>query len=161
MRRVLGKGRRVHGDGGNIGGILRPAEEGLGGLDGLPGRLLAVHLFGDLIGQNLLGLVGLGVAQGAQAAHLVHGQEGEQAEAALHIRVGDVAPVLVEFIGAGLLGVQPEGALTVLPILTPSLVVKREKVMAKAGWLSLRRMRSAPARMLLHWSSPPISTRQP
>ena len=45
--------------------------------------------------------------------------------------------------------------LTVLPIFTPSEVVSSEKVIAKASACSTRRIKSAPERMLLHWSSPP------
>ena len=68
------------------------------------------HL-GDLKGQHALGLVDLLAGQRAQAAHLVHGQEGEQPQEALHVLVTHVAPILVELKGRGARGIQPQGAL--------------------------------------------------
>ena len=71
---------------------------------------LAVHQLGHLVRQHLLGLVDLAALQRAQAPHLVHRQEGQQREALFHVLIVHVAPVLVEVVGRGLLGVEPQRA---------------------------------------------------
>ena len=55
-------------------------------------------------------MVDLLALQGREALHLLHWQEGEQAETVSHIRIGNIAPVLVEFIGRCFLGIQPKRA---------------------------------------------------
>ena len=64
---------------------------------------------GQLPGQNLLGLIQLGVLPAVHLVNLLQGQEGEQTDALHHVRVPHVAPVLVEVVRTGLVGVQPHG----------------------------------------------------
>ena len=64
---------------------------------------------GQLPGQNLLGLIQLGVLPAVHLVDLLQGQEGEQTDALHHVRVPHVAPVLVEVVRTGLVGVQPHG----------------------------------------------------
>ena len=72
---------------------------------------LAVDEGGDFPGEARLRLVERGVLLGGELAALVDGEEGEQEEEALDVRVGDVAPVLEEIVGARHRGVEEEGAL--------------------------------------------------
>ena len=70
-----------------------------------------MYLSGKGICQYLLGVVQRGAALGAKRAYLVHGYEGEQAQTLFHVRVVYIAPVLIEIVYAGLVGVEPQGAL--------------------------------------------------
>ena len=104
----------------------------------LDGLFLAVDEFGDLKGQHALGLVDGRVLERAEAAHFVHGQEGEKRQALFHVRVVDIAPVLIELVGARCGWDRARSApFSVLPILRPSDVKSSLKVRAKAGLLLL------------------------
>ena len=65
------------------------------------------HL-GQLVGENFLGLVELGVRPCVHLIDLLQRQEGQHPDALHHVGVAHVPPVLVEFKGRGLVGVQPD-----------------------------------------------------
>ena len=95
--------------GGHVGGVRPGAKQSVSALLGLFGLLFPVDHLGQLVGQNLLGLVQLAALPGVHLVNLLQGQEGEHADALEHVGVAHVAPVLVEIEGAGLVGVQPHG----------------------------------------------------
>ena len=66
---------------------------------------------GQFKGQNLLGGVQLAALPLVHLVDLLQGQEGQHPQALEHVVIPHVAPVLVELIGAGLVGIQPDGAL--------------------------------------------------
>ena len=85
------------------------AEQGAGCILGLGGLFFAVDHLGQLEGEDLLGLVEALVLPGAHLVDLLQRQEGQHTDALHDIRIADVAPVLVELEGAGLVGVEPDG----------------------------------------------------
>ena len=64
---------------------------------------------GQLIGQDVLGLVELSALPIGHGVDLLQRQEGQHPDALEHVGVVDVAPVLIELEGAGLVGIQPYG----------------------------------------------------
>ena len=89
-------------------GVGGAAEQGAGRILGLGGLLLTVDHAGQLVGQDLLGLVQLLVLPGGHLVDLLQRQEGQHPNALHDVGVVHVAPVLVELEGAGLVGVQPD-----------------------------------------------------
>ncbi len=85
------------------------AEQSTGCILSLFGLFLAVHHAGQLVGQNLLGLIQALILPGAHLINLLQRQEGEHPDALHHIGIAHIAPVLVELKGTGLIGVQPDG----------------------------------------------------
>ena len=69
---------------------------------------LAVDHAGQLVGQDLLGLVQALILPCAHLVDLLQRQEGEHPDALHDIGITHIAPVLVELEGAGLVGVQPD-----------------------------------------------------
>ena len=65
---------------------------------------------GQLVGQDLLGLIELAALPGVHSVDLLQGQEGQHADALEHVGIAHVPPILVEVEGSGLVGVQPHGA---------------------------------------------------
>ena len=66
----------------------------------------------QLVGQDLLGIVELRTLPGGHLVDLLQGQEREHTDALQHVGIVDVAPVLEELKGAGLVGVKPHRALS-------------------------------------------------
>ena len=95
--------------GGHVLGIGCTAEQGAGGVLGFVGLFLAVDHAGQLVGQDLLCLVQALILPGGHLVDLLQRQEGQHPDALHDIGVADVAPVLVELEGAGLVGVEPDG----------------------------------------------------
>ena len=85
------------------------AEQAAGSGLRLFGLLLTVDHLRQLVGQNLLGLVQLLTLPVVHLVDLLQRQEGQHTDALEHIRVADVAPVLVELERARLVGVKPDG----------------------------------------------------
>ena len=71
--------------------------------------LLTVDHLRQLVGQNLLGFVQLLTLPVVHLVDLLQRQEGQHTDALEHIRVADVAPVLVELERARLVGIKPDG----------------------------------------------------
>ena len=65
---------------------------------------------GRLICEDLLGSIDLLSLGCREATHFIHRKIGEQGETDLDIGIVDIAPVLVEVIGRGFLGIEPECA---------------------------------------------------
>ena len=66
------------------------------------------HL-GQLVGQDLLGAVQLAALPLIHFVNLLQRQEGKHANALENIAVANIAPILVEIEGAGLIGIKPNG----------------------------------------------------
>ena len=96
--------------GGHIGIVAAAHKQGLGGSLGLGGLFLAVDQLGQLVGQDLLGGVQLGILPVSHGIDLLHGQEGQHADALQNVSILNIAPVLVELVGSGLVGIQPHSA---------------------------------------------------
>mgnify|MGYP007072580595 CR=1 FL=1 len=94
---------------GHVLGVALAAEQSLCGVERLVGFLLAVNQLGQLVGQDLLGLIQALVFPGAHLIDLLQRQEGQHPDALHDICIADVAPVLIELEGAGLVGVEPDG----------------------------------------------------
>ena len=77
----------------------------------LLGGGFAVDQGGDLVGEDLLGVVQRFAALGDQAVDFAHRQEGEETKKLAHVAVGGVAPELVELVGRRALGREPDVAL--------------------------------------------------
>ena len=84
------------------------AEQPPGRRLGLFSLLGAVDHLGQLIGQDLLGPVQLFALPVIHLVNLLQRQEGQHPDALEHVGVIHIAPVLIEFEGAGLVGVQPD-----------------------------------------------------
>jgi hypothetical protein len=89
------------------------AEEDLGGPPGRRQALVAVDQSSQFFGQTPLAVASLRLlaAQAIQVLDLLVLQIGQHPQAASRVFVGDVDPVLVEGVGTGTLGGQPERAL--------------------------------------------------
>ena len=85
------------------------AEQCAGCVLRLVGLLLAVDHLGQLEGKDLLSLVEALIFPGAHLIDLLQRQEGQHPDALHDICIADVAPVLIELEGAGLVGVEPDG----------------------------------------------------
>ena len=96
--------------GGHMLGIACTGEQCLRCGTGLLSFLLTVDQLGQLIGQNVLGLVELGAFPGGHGVDLLQRQEGQHTDALQHVGVIHIAPVLEELEGAGLVGIQPHSA---------------------------------------------------
>ena len=88
----------------------KKAQETARGLLGLLGFFFSVDQLGQLKGQDLLGGVQLCALPGVHLVDLFQRQEGEHPNALEHIVVAHIAPILVELVGRGLVGVQPHCA---------------------------------------------------
>ena len=66
---------------------------------------------GQFVGQDLLGGIELGALPLVHLVDLLEGQEGHHAQALENVSVADVSPVLVEIVGGGLVGVEPDCSL--------------------------------------------------
>ena len=95
--------------GGHILSVGAAAKQCPGSLTGLFGLLLAVNQLRQLIGQDILGLVELCALPLGHLIDLLQGQERQHPDALEHVGVAHIAPVLIEFEGAGLVGIQPHG----------------------------------------------------
>ena len=71
------------------------AEQSGSSLRSLLCLFLTMHLLGDGIGEHALCFVDIR-ALSAEPVHLVHGYEGEKAEAGLNIGICDIAEILIE-----------------------------------------------------------------
>ena len=98
-------------DGGHVAQISTAAEESFGSSLRLACFFLAMHKLGNLVGQHFFSFVDSSVLEGCQTMYLVHRQIGQQCQAVFNIAVVNIAPVLVEIVGRGLFGIQPQGTL--------------------------------------------------
>ena len=148
--------------GGNIATLSTAREQCQRGFSGLLGGLFAMYQLSYFIGQHLLGLVDLAALQARpdDAPRPLAGRSAGRDTFPRPCRPR-CASTGRNHKGEVLLGSSHSAPFSVLPILRPSWVNSSWKVQAKAFSLSLRRTRSAPPSMLLHWSLPPISKRQP
>lgn len=113
--------------------VSAAAEQGFGRLLRLLGFFFAVNLRGKGVCKHLLGLVYVGRGCG-EGIYFVYGHKGEHLEAVLHAVIVHIAPVLIEFVRAGLCAGQATVApFSVLPIFLPSLVASRPVVSANAA----------------------------
>ena len=64
----------------------------------------------ELVGKDLLGAVELAALPLVHLADLLERQEGQHTDALQNVRVADVAPILVEVVGACLVRVEPHRA---------------------------------------------------
>ena len=64
---------------------------------------------GKLESEDLLGLVELAALPLVHLVDLLERKEGQHADALEDVRVADVAPVLIEVEGAGLVRIEPDG----------------------------------------------------
>ena len=80
--------------GGHMLGIACTGEQCLRCGTGLLSFLLTVDQLGQLIGQDVLGLVELGAFPGGHGVDLLQRQEGQHADALQHVGVIHIAPVL-------------------------------------------------------------------
>ena len=106
---VFKVGVREHG-GRHIGAVAAGAEECLGRVLRLLCLLLAVDERGELVGKDLLGAVELAALPLVHLVDLLERQEGQHTDALQNVRVADVAPILVEVVGACLVRVEPHRA---------------------------------------------------
>ena len=67
-----------------------------------------MHHFGELIGEDLFRAVELAAHPRFHLRDLIEREEGEELDALEHIRIVDIAPVLVEVEGGGLVRVEPD-----------------------------------------------------
>ena len=72
--------------------------------------VVSVNQAGQLMGQDLLGLIELAALPLCHLVDLLQRQEGQHAQALDDVRIADVSPVLIEVVGGRLVRIQPHGA---------------------------------------------------
>jgi len=95
---------------GHISDIAAAGEQTASGFLSLVGLFLGMNKSGKLVSKDLLSLVQLAAFPAFHLLNLLKGQEGKHLEALDNVSVINVSPVLVEIVGAGLVGIKPNSA---------------------------------------------------